>query len=332
MATRSDVAKLAGVSTAVVSYVINDGPRPVASSTRKKVEDAIAVLGYRPNIHAAVLRGGKTRTVAALLPNLTNPFFAEFAELLHKLLFEQDYNLTVSIVQAGSAHEREVVRSIVARGVDAVIYTSVESHANTQHLLNQNTQVALFNCAETISNAVNVRADYAALTQSAVEFLRFRGHSLIGLLAGPRSLKESSQQVTAWRRSLSDAGLPHGKELVVHSDHSPESAANAAAVLFDSDGAATNRYSRSPTAVVVASDVQALGLIQKCANLGISVPDQLALISLEGTRLARFTQPPLTTVRQPLEYMCDELVLRIASENAFFELSVDGNVVAGGTA
>jgi LacI family transcriptional regulator len=95
--TRSDVARAAGVSPAVVSYVLNNGPRPVATGTRERVLAAIDQLGYRPNAIASALRGGSTKTIGLLTPNRSNPFYGALAEAVERTFSDQGYlTLTAS--------------------------------------------------------------------------------------------------------------------------------------------------------------------------------------------------------------------------------------------
>ena len=113
MVTRADVARRAGTSTAVVSYVINDGPRPVAAETRRRVLDAIAELGYRPNRVAQALRGQRSRVLGLIVPDISNPFYAELARIIENCADLYGYTLVLGTVAAtwlGTQYELSRVR------------------------------------------------------------------------------------------------------------------------------------------------------------------------------------------------------------------------------
>ncbi len=126
--TRSDVAKIAGTSVAVVSYVINNGPRPVAESTRQRVLDAIRLTRYRPNGVARALASGSTKTYGLIVPNISNPFVASMA---HVLLQESlDHGHVMLLGDAGDDRQRELelIHGLLNRQVDGLFYNIVDSH------------------------------------------------------------------------------------------------------------------------------------------------------------------------------------------------------------
>lgn len=127
MVTRADVARHAGTSTAVVSYVVNDGPRPVASETRQRVLASIAALGYRPNRLAQALRGHRTRVLGLIVPDIANPFYAELAHAIEKVADQRGYTLVLG--NSGQDPERELryVRTFQDRKVDGLLLISGSS-------------------------------------------------------------------------------------------------------------------------------------------------------------------------------------------------------------
>src|SRR4249919_4237704 len=123
--TRADVARYAGVSTAVVSYVVNDGPRRVAPATAARVRAAIEILKYRPNVNASALKKGSTEMLGVVLPDITNPFYAEYAHALVVAAAAHGYVLAVATSDANEAQERRIVNDLANRHVDGMLISTV---------------------------------------------------------------------------------------------------------------------------------------------------------------------------------------------------------------
>ncbi len=119
--TRADVARYAGVSTAVVSYVVNDGPRRVAPETAARVRAAIDILKYRPNVNARALKKGSTDMLGVVLPDITNPFFAEYARALEVAAAAYGYVLVIANSDANEDHESRIVSDLTNRHVDGLL-------------------------------------------------------------------------------------------------------------------------------------------------------------------------------------------------------------------
>jgi LacI family transcriptional regulator, galactose operon repressor len=124
-ATRADVARYAGVSTAVVSYVINDGPRRIAPETAARVRAAIEILKYRPNINARALKRAYTEILGLVLPDITNPFYAEYVHALEVAAAAYGYALVVATSDSNEAQENRIVNDLANRHVDGMLISTV---------------------------------------------------------------------------------------------------------------------------------------------------------------------------------------------------------------
>lgn len=149
--TRKDVARYAGVSTAVVSYVVNGGPKKVAPATEAKVQDAIRVLDYRPNAAARALKLGSSETLGLIVPDNSNPFFSLLAHAVEDAAAERGYALLLTNSDGNISKERRNVRNLAARQVDGVLLASVLFQPDLEDLekadipwvlLNQDREVA----------------------------------------------------------------------------------------------------------------------------------------------------------------------------------------------
>lgn len=301
MATRAEVAALAGVSPAVVSYVVNGGPRPVSHAARERVLAAIEVLDYRPNGVASALRGGLTRTIGLLVPTASNPYFGELADAVEREAFESGNVLSIGITADSTDRERAQLRSFADRRVDAVIMASSQMLQTARGVdLHRAPVVVIDRIDDGADLASSVQLDNRLDAAYAVEHLQGWGHRLIGCVTGPWPTVVSQQRESGWREQQRRVGAPEGRELVAHAEISPAGGAEAAHALLGPDGRPFAACGRRPTALFVSSDAQAHGVLRACDELGLRIPQDVSIVSFDGTQSARYTRPVLTTMRQPI--------------------------------
>lgn len=301
--TRADVARRAGVSPAVVSYVLNPGSRPVAAATRERVLAAVTELGYRPDAVAQSLRSGPTRSLGLLVPSLVNPFFAELSRSIESLAFERGYVLLVGSTEAAADRELRYVHSFADRRVDALIMVTSTSADALKAAGDTGVPVVTLDRTPNGSAVSSVITDGSAGIRAAIDHLTEHGHRRIGVLGGPDGLTVADERTAAWRTALSDAGLWED-DVCVRAAFSRRGGADGASVLLE----------RGPmTALVTSSDVQAIGALDECIRRGLRVPQELSIVSFDDTEAASYAQPRLTAVQQPIEQMAEatmELVLQ----------------------
>ena len=302
--TRADVAALAGVSPAVVSYVINGGPRPVSDRARRRVESAIEELGYRPNAIASALRGGRTRSIGLLTPSPRNPFFAEMAEALVIELFQRGNTLSIGITDDDPSRETLYLRSFLDRRVDGLIVTSARAMATVDRLRPGGVPAVVIDRvsdndgdAQSVSS-VHIENEHAAAY--AVEHLQDHGHHTIACIAGPWPVALSAERIAGWRAQLQRAGADSSNALIEHAEFSEAGGREAALALLGDESRRGSSGAPAPTAIFVASDAQAFGAIVACHELGLRVPEDVAIVAIDGTAAGRFAQPSLTSFRQPI--------------------------------
>lgn len=206
--TRADVARRARVSPAVVSYVVNGGPRGVAPATRARVEAAIEELGYRPNAVAQALRNSATRTIGLVLPNQTNQYFAELTEEIERAAFEAGYLLLVGITHDDLERERRYVEMFVDRRVDGLLLVSGRAGELIARDSPGTPTVAVDREAR-IPGASTVKVDNALGAAQATGHLLAHGLSLVACVAGPRGISLSAEREDTWRRACADLGYSH---------------------------------------------------------------------------------------------------------------------------
>ncbi|WP_345764430.1 LacI family DNA-binding transcriptional regulator [Diaminobutyricibacter sp. McL0608] len=325
----AEVARKVGVSEATVSRVLNEKPG-VSDATRQAVLTALDVLGYeRPS----KLRGERARLVGLVLPELQNPIFPAFAEVIGGALAQNGYTPVLCTQTAGGISESAYVELLLQQQVSGVVFVGGAyaqqdaSHDHYARLTDLNLPTVLVNAPVDDLDFATVSCDDSVATEQALNHLRQLGHERIGLLLGPRDHVPSQRKLAAAKRVVASWALPFHDELVVHSLYSLEAG----------QAAATRLLAAGVTAIVCASDPMALGAIRAVRRAGLSVPGDVSVIGYDDSALMNCTEPPLTTVRQPIEPMgrtVIELLLRqISSDSAisdelFFEPEL---VVRGST-
>ena len=299
--TRSDVARHAGVSTAVVSYVVNNGPRPVAPATRQKVLDSMNTLGYRPNAVARALRLRRATAVGLVLPDVSNTYFGALARELSDRAFTAGYALLLGDSNNDPDRERAQIESLVSHQVDGLVVLSL-TPASTAEVGDTPT---VYLDQRSRSGQASIVVDNAGGCRLAVEHLAWHGRRHIAHLGGLPGAPGADDRAEGWRTAVAAAGLEPGE--LAQAEYSREGGHAAALALLSSEPA--------PDAVYVASDVQALGLLLAARELGISVPEQLAVISFDGTEDAVFSDPPLTAIEQPIDRIADAALTTVLGES-----------------
>ena len=290
----TDVAEKVGVSEATVSRVLNGRPG-VSEATRKAVLTALDVLGYeRPT----KLRGERARLVGLVLPELQNPIFPAFADVVGGSLAQQGLTPVLCTHTAGLS-EADYVELLFEQHVSGVLFAGGNysgkngAHEHYQGLIDRKLPTVLVNAGIDELPFPRVSCDDAVAADQACRHLISLGHSRIGLILGPDDHVPSLRRLEAARRTLEGAGLELGRDQVEFTRHSLEGGQAAAARLL----------SRGVTGVVCGSDPTALGAIRATKRAGLSVPTDLSVVGYDDSAFMNCTEPPLTTVRQPIEAM-----------------------------
>jgi DNA-binding LacI/PurR family transcriptional regulator len=291
----AEVARKVGVSEATVSRVLNGKPG-VSESTRQAVLTALDVLGYeRPT----KLRGERARLVGLVLPELQNPIFPAFAEVVGGALAQQGYTAVLCTQTAGGVTEADYIDLLLQHQVSGVVFAGgLYAQASAPHhhyaeLSSRNLPTVLVNAAIDGLGFPCVACDDAVAVEQAMGHLISLGHERIGLLLGPADHVPSNRKLEAAQTVALRARIALPTSHVVRSLYSLE-AAQASAVRLLRTGV---------TGIVCASDPMALGAIRAARQLGLSVPGDVSIVGYDDSALMNCTEPPLTTVRQPIEAM-----------------------------
>jgi DNA-binding LacI/PurR family transcriptional regulator len=291
----AEVARKVGVSEATVSRVLNGKPG-VSDSTRASVLTALDVLGYeRPS----KLRGERARLVGLVLPELQNPIFPAFAEVISASLAQQGYTPVLCTQTIGGVSEADYVELLLQQQVSGVIfvgglYAQQDAHHEHYRLLTERMlPTVLVNAAIDGLGFPRVVCDDAVAVELAIGHLVSLGHTKVGLVIGPADHVPSRRKLAAAREVTGRLGIEFDASHVVHALYSLETAQAVATRLLRS----------GITGIVCASDPMALGAVRAARRAGKSVPADISVIGFDDSSLMNYTDPPLTTVRQPIEPM-----------------------------
>jgi LacI family transcriptional regulator, repressor for deo operon, udp, cdd, tsx, nupC, and nupG len=289
----AEVAQKVGVSEATVSRVLNGKPG-VSDSTREAVLTALDVLGYeRPT----QLRGERARLIGLVLPELQNPIFPALAEVIGGALAQRGFTPVLCTRTAGGLSEADYVDLLLDQHASGMVFAGghyaevAAPHEHYRLLHNRKIPVVLVNAAIENLDFPCVSTDDTIAASQAFRHLSSLGHERIGLVLGPEDHMPSRRKLAAFTEHAEQAGL---------------SIAPVEHALFSLEGgqAATSRMLRlGVTGVICASDVLALGAIRAVRRAGLSVPADVSVVGFDDSAWLNSTDPPLTTVRQPIEAM-----------------------------
>lgn len=282
--TRRDVARLAGVSDAVVTYTLN-GAAPVAVGTAARVRDAIRVLGYTPNASARALRMGTSKLLGVIVPDATNLFTADLCRAVDRAARAEGYD--VLTMYSGGDHARigELVQVLASRQVDGVLLALVVDEQDVTVLDASGLVWAVLNPTEAVPGARGVGVDLEEGARIATEHLLWHGYRSVGFV-GP----SKDARIVGWRAALEAAGVEPGP--IFECDFTREEGYRA--------GIEVAARSHELDAVFIGSDMIANAALRAIHEGGLDVPGDLAIVSFDGSAEAEYSWPALTTVYQPI--------------------------------
>jgi LacI family transcriptional regulator, repressor for deo operon, udp, cdd, tsx, nupC, and nupG len=298
--TLAQIAQAAAVSEATVSRVINR-KYGVSPATRQAVEKALKQVGYE--------RPLDNRLVVMLTPNLKNPIFALQAERVENEL--NPYGLTTIIcpVYPGTPRERDYVESLVDAGVAAIVFLSSsntlrdEDHRVVQFVESRGIPYVSINGGFPETEAPVVSTDDWRAAELAVGHLHDLGHRRIGLLAGPTGNLPADRRVEGFLRALDRRGVDNSEEFVVRQHFNIEGGQQAATTLL----------AQGVTGIVASSDEMAFGAYRAAERAELSVPKDISVVGYDDSPVLDFIGPPLTTVRQPIERIAENVARIVTS-------------------
>lgn len=305
----ADIAAQAKVSEATVSRVLNGKPG-VADTTRQSVLTALDVLGYeRPSR----LRRKSAGLVGLIVPELTNPIFPAFAQVIETALARHGFTPVLCTQTPGGVHEDDYTQMLLERSVSGIIFVSglhadsLADHERYRQLTARGLPIVLVNGFADDVDAPYVSCDDLAASELAVAHLVALGHRRIGLAVGPERFVPAIRKIAGFRQAMSSlVRAEEVEDLIERSLFTVEGGQAAAQRLLD----------KGCTAIVSGSDLMALGAIRAARAGGLRVPDDVSVVGYDDSPLIAFTDPPLTTLRQSVQGMGEAAVRALVDEIA----------------
>ncbi len=291
MPTIREVAKKAGVSSTSVSHVLNN-TRFVSEDVRERVNAAKRELNYRPNALARSLRRGETHTLGLILPDSANPFFAEVGHAIESAAFALGYSVILCNTENDENKERLYTEVLENKQLDGIIFVGAGENREAISEIIQNglpLVVVDRNMGSLELDTVTTENYQGGLL--ATQHLLSLGHQIIGCITGPSNITPSAERVTGYRAALQQAEIGVVESLLTRGDFHAPSGYSAAMLLL--------QQTPRPTAIFVCNDMMAIGAMRAAAQLGLRVPEDIAIVGFDDIQLASYTNPSLTTVAQP---------------------------------
>ncbi|RBW69037.1 LacI family DNA-binding transcriptional regulator [Bacillus taeanensis] len=288
-----NVAEQAGVSIATVSKVINNTGR-ISDKTKKKVLKVMKELNYQPSVVASALTGKRTQTIGLLIPNIANPFFAEIARSMEDRAHELGFSVVMCSTDYQQEKEEKYISLLIRKQVDGFILASgFKSTHLIEELVKQKIPVALIahDIASLSLDTVSVD-DYKGGYQ-AVSHLASLGHERISIIA--EEVRSNDDRIRGYQDALEAYGLIFDSSLLTRTASTVDAGKQEAERLL--------RLKERPTAIFASNDILAIGAIQGARACGLSVPEDISIVGFDNTILATISDPPLTTVAQPVHDM-----------------------------
>jgi LacI family transcriptional regulator len=293
--TIRQVAEQAGVSTQTVSRVLNHRP-DVAPATRQRVQEIIDRLGYQANNIARSLVQGRSFTLGVVCWGLE--YFGPLSTIsgIEQEASELGYVLLLSLIrQPGSSAIRPLLRDMLARQVDGIVWAVPEIGSNRDWIGEEHSGLpvpVVFLSMRPQPGLSVVAVDNRAGGRMATRHLLDVGCENVGLITGPLTWWEARQRQSGWQDALQQAGIPIRDNLVVEGDWQPPSGERGVRQLLE--------QRPDVDAVFVSNDQMALGALQAARKLGVRVPEDLALVGFDDIPESVYFHPPLSTVRQDM--------------------------------
>ncbi|MBI3230944.1 MAG: LacI family DNA-binding transcriptional regulator [Burkholderiales bacterium] len=291
MATMKQVAEKAGVSTSTVSHVLNN-TRIVSPDAKARVQEAISTLRYIPSAVARSLKNDRTHTIGMMIPNNSNPYFAEVIQGVEDASFQFGYNIILCNSYDDPKKQAAYVRVLLEKRIDGLILVASGSDSALTQLLADEALPKVLVDREVAGVAADfIQADHEQGAYLATKYLLDLGHRNIACVSGPKDLLSSRDRVSGYLRALKEYGVKFRLDCLVNSDFTSQGGYDAFQQLL--------ALPQRPSAIFVSNDLMAIGGLCAASAAGVRIPDQLSVVGYDDIALASFTTPPLTTIAQP---------------------------------
>ena len=308
MVSIKDIARAASVSHSTVSRALRDSPL-VSAETTALIRKIAKEQGYTVSAVARGLVTRKTKTIGVVVTTIADPFVSEVVSGIEQAANDHGYSVFLADSYADPDREVRVVQSFAERRVEGIVVTASRVGTIYLEILSElKVPIVLINNQRRGEFMHSVMIENVEASRQATQHLIGLGHRRIAYLGDQFGYQSDTERFAGYRQALEQAALPFLPELVVHGDGKPEGGVKAMAFLLG--------LPQAPTAVFCYNDMSALGALRCIHESGLRVPEDISLVGFDDLFFASYTQPPLTTVRQPRQRMgllAMEILLKLMS-------------------
>lgn len=289
-----EIAKLAGVSKATVSRVLNDSECGVGEQTRVRVKKIAEELGYSVEQTEKKKNVSFTRYIALILPDITNPFFADLAKSVEQSLRRKGYSLVLANTDFSEDNEAAQIRELMVKRLEGILLVPSGIRAREEHDLPRRYQIPMVlmdRKLEGISDIPGVYSNNEYASVISCEHLIRKGARDIVFISGPLNVSTSIERFEGYKAVLAQHSIPFRPEMCRHGSYTVESGYNAVLEL--------ERSGISYSAILAANDLMALGALKAVREFGYRVPEDVQIIGFDNIEFSQYCEPSLSTMQQP---------------------------------
>ena len=300
-----DIAKLAGVSSATVSRVIN-GSNLVRPGTAERVRRVIEELKFVPNGSATTLKYGKSSSYGLIIPDITNPFFPEFIRSFEGILISRNQDMLMATTDFHASRMQQTIHRMLVRQVDGVALLASEIETGPIETLIRNRVPLVTMDRRLIGRGLSdVSIHYASGMIQAVEHLKQLKHKKIGYIGGSAGLTISDHRERSFLKALERAGLKLDPKFVWVGNYRVSGGETAMVEVL--------KMKDQPTAIIAANDLTAIGALRVIHREGMSVPQDFSIVGFDDIEMSDIVYPPLTTMRLPRHELAEAFATALES-------------------
>lgn len=293
MANIKDIAELAGVSIATVSRALSQSAS-VRPATRRKIDEAIEKLNYRPNMLASGLRRQRSNNIIVAVPNISNPFTSRFVQGIENLAREAGYRVLLAITESDQLLLDSYVKMIAGKQADGlIVLDTVQPCSPREDSEDTPTPIVLACEYPPDTTRSRVRHDNVEAMAAIVDHLVRLGHQKIAAITGPIEQRMGLDRLSGFKLGMRRAGLDVAQAPIAYGDFSLDAGYRSTAELL--------ARGEAFTAICCASDEMAIGALARLREAGLKVPDDVSVTGFDNLRVSAFSIPPLTTVDVPIQ-------------------------------
>ena len=292
--TMDEIAKLAGVSKATVSRVLNDSECGVGEQTRVRVKKIAEELGYSVEQTEKKKNVSFTRYIALILPDITTPFFADLAKSVEQSLRRKGYSLVLANTDFSEDNEAAQIRELMVKRLEGILLVPSGIRAREEHDLPRRYQIPMVlmdRKLEGISDIPGVYSNNEYASVISCEHLIRKGARDIVFISGPLNVSTSIERFEGYKAVLAQHSIPFRPEMCRHGSYTVESGYNAVLEL--------ERSGISYSAILAANDLMALGALKAVREFGYRVPEDVQIIGFDNIEFSQYCEPSLSTMQQP---------------------------------